>query len=225
MSIGKKIMDFIVPTKITEVEIEIPADPVEVAVRPMHSSNRATYDSSVHKPTSDDGIYPTDAINDNGLGADKSSYGTTNIKTLIETAKLESREWHNLLKRSVKIILAHRELKSLDETTLPKIADDLALILQASDIDAATMLADINTLKKTVRDGVNQNLKAIGEYRNKKGYEINTLIARLKQLEQEVNGLDKIMADDTQNMNDTLDELESYSKMLELVSKMKTQSV
>ncbi len=225
MSIGKKIMDFIVPTKITEEEIELPADSAEVEVRPMHSSNRATYDSSVHKPTSDNDVYFNGGMNNNGLDADQSGYSTTNIKTLIETAKLESREWHNLLKRSVKIILAHRELKSLDETTLPKIADDLALILQASDIDAAIMLADINTLKKTVRDGVNQNLKAIGNYRNKKGYEINTLITRLKQLEQEVDGLDKITADDTQNMNDALDELESYNKMLELVSKMKTQSV
>ncbi len=225
MSIGKKIMDFIVPTKVTEEEIELPADPAEVEVRPMNGGNSMKNDSAYHTNTSDDDVYFNSGMNDNGLDADKSSYGTTNIKTLIETAKLESREWHNLLKRSVKIILAHRELKSLDETTLPKIADDLALILQASDIDAATMLADINTLKKTVRDGVNQNLKAIGDYRNKKGYEINTLIARLKQLEQEVDGLDKITADDTQNMNDALDELESYSKMLELVSRMKTQSV
>jgi hypothetical protein len=222
MSIGKKFMDFIVPTKVIEEEIEVPVTELPIEVRSMNGNG--TRSESTYYNTSE-GAHVNGKMDNNGLDTERNAYSTTNIKSLVENAKLDSREWHNLLKRSVKIILAHRELKNLDDTTLPKVADDLALILQASGTDATTMLGDIATLKKIVRDGVNQNLKLIGDYRNKKGYEINSLIARLKELEQEVDSLDKISADDTQNMTDALEEYEYYSKMLELVSKTTSQTV
>lgn len=211
MSFGRKLIDFIAPPK----DDDAASDNGSATYQDEKSS-----DAQVAKATSE-----------NGNGADygarvlveKMTYARVNLKAIADAVAIESVEWNNLLKRSVKTILARRNLKAIDETTLPKIAEDLAMILEASGVNIDVAENDVKLVEKALTDSVSQNRRLIEEHKNKKNFKIAELRAQLQELEREVEDLEKIIQEDARSLNESLSELHHYVALLNLARQMKTQ--
>ncbi|MBC8043966.1 MAG: hypothetical protein IAF08_11040 [Rhizobacter sp.] len=226
MSFGRKLLDIIAPPK-RVVEEELPESEVQTeTAEPKGDPHYVAYTNgngngnrslSTNRQAAEKITKVQTGLS---LELQRDAHTRTDIDALMQMAEPESPAQHALLKKSVKTILNRRGLRSIDETTSPKIAEDLGLILEASNANLSVITSDINKIKKVLVDGVSQNRRMVEEYRSKKVFAINTLLAQLKELEQQVAELDKVVDDDDKNLTSALSELESYGNLLMAVSKL-----